>query len=426
VTGCQDSPNDRDEPKGPALRTASVAGFILLSLFVLVATIQHAWVSEDCFITFRYVTNTLSGHGAVFNVGERVQGFTHPLWYLALLPGCWVFHNAILVSTAYGLILTLLTLIGLARALCRVAGKPLPALGAFALACGVLLSSDPWVSFQTSGLENALSHFLILLVIVETVSHEARRPGRLLLLLGLLCLTRPDFVFFSLPIVLWVVYRIGWRRAVRTAAVSGAPAIAWVVFSWVYYGDPLPNTARAKLAIYPTWIDAAKQGSLYVLDWFACDSFAAVSSVVLLVWGIFLRKSAATLAIAAGVVLSMAWGVWIGGDFMRGRLLTPVLTASVVLGFMALAERWGDAQRQMPPLVWITCLCLLLVAILSQTLGPAIPWRSGTDRWGIVNEREQYPGYSLRSTSRPAGYRTRISTSRSPGSCARMQTQSGL
>jgi hypothetical protein len=46
----------------------------LVSLFVVVVVTCSAWVSEDCFITFRYVDNTIHGYGAVFNVGEYVQG----------------------------------------------------------------------------------------------------------------------------------------------------------------------------------------------------------------------------------------------------------------------------------------------------------------------------------------------------------------
>src|SRR5262245_21524173 len=51
---------------------------------VTVAVFLKAWVSEDAFITFRYVANVLAGHGPVFNVGERVQGYTHPLWFILL------------------------------------------------------------------------------------------------------------------------------------------------------------------------------------------------------------------------------------------------------------------------------------------------------------------------------------------------------
>ena len=47
---------------------------------------QRRWTSDDGFINFRVVCNILAGHGPVFNVGERVEAFTSPLW-IALLAG---------------------------------------------------------------------------------------------------------------------------------------------------------------------------------------------------------------------------------------------------------------------------------------------------------------------------------------------------
>ena len=47
---------------------------------------QRRWTNDDGFINFRVVGNILAGHGPVFNVGERVEAFTSPLW-IALLAG---------------------------------------------------------------------------------------------------------------------------------------------------------------------------------------------------------------------------------------------------------------------------------------------------------------------------------------------------
>ena len=59
-----------------------------LILFALsISFINTAWVAEDAFITFRAVDNLLAGHGPVWNIGERVQVYTHPLWYLLLSIG---------------------------------------------------------------------------------------------------------------------------------------------------------------------------------------------------------------------------------------------------------------------------------------------------------------------------------------------------
>ena len=47
---------------------------------------QRRWISEDAFIDLRVVRNLLAGHGPVYNIGERVEAFTNPLW-VALLTG---------------------------------------------------------------------------------------------------------------------------------------------------------------------------------------------------------------------------------------------------------------------------------------------------------------------------------------------------
>ena len=38
-------------------------------------------MSEDAFIILRHVDNFLAGLGPVFNAGERVEGYTSPLWF---------------------------------------------------------------------------------------------------------------------------------------------------------------------------------------------------------------------------------------------------------------------------------------------------------------------------------------------------------
>ncbi len=54
-----------------------------LALFLL-ELIRTAWVCDDAYITFRTVDNFVHGYGLRWNVDERVQGFTHPLWMLVV------------------------------------------------------------------------------------------------------------------------------------------------------------------------------------------------------------------------------------------------------------------------------------------------------------------------------------------------------
>jgi arabinofuranosyltransferase len=42
-------------------------------------------MADDAFIDVRVVNNVLAGHGPVYNVGERVEAYTNPLWVLLLV-----------------------------------------------------------------------------------------------------------------------------------------------------------------------------------------------------------------------------------------------------------------------------------------------------------------------------------------------------
>jgi arabinofuranosyltransferase len=57
----------------------------LSSLFFFIYVLfKTAWVTEDAIISFRVIDNLLNGFGPVYNVGERVQVFTNPLFTFIL------------------------------------------------------------------------------------------------------------------------------------------------------------------------------------------------------------------------------------------------------------------------------------------------------------------------------------------------------
>jgi arabinofuranosyltransferase len=131
-----------------------IAAATLLGVAAALMVWRVAWVTEDCFITFRYVANTLAGHGAVFNVGEFSQGYTHPLWFALLLIGGSFVPDLILLSCGLGLLLTVATQFLMTRSLMLVGGNSLRGVLAAALFALVCVSSNSWLSFQTGGLEN--------------------------------------------------------------------------------------------------------------------------------------------------------------------------------------------------------------------------------------------------------------------------------
>jgi hypothetical protein len=87
-----------DRRSGPSkwVVLAAVAGF------AVVAT-MNAWLSDDAYITLRTVDNFVHGFGMRWNVGERVQAYTHPLWFFLLSGPYAISENPYVTTLAVSL-----------------------------------------------------------------------------------------------------------------------------------------------------------------------------------------------------------------------------------------------------------------------------------------------------------------------------------
>ncbi|MCB1150680.1 hypothetical protein KDK88_03995, partial [bacterium] len=134
-----------------------LAPVLLPGLLLLAAvTLLAAWLCDDAYITFRTVENLAEGRGARWNPLERVQSYTHPLWML-LLTAARAVSGEIYVTS---LVLSLLLSWTAAALLALQAG---PRRDAAFLALLALALSRSFVDYSTSGLENSLTHLLLVL-----------------------------------------------------------------------------------------------------------------------------------------------------------------------------------------------------------------------------------------------------------------------
>ncbi len=379
----------------PPLRNISrrETALILAVAAAVTAVVGYfAWLSEDCFITLRYVDNTIHGYGPVFNVGEHVQGFTHPLWFMLLVLGSLIFRNPMLVAYGVSFLFTFLTVLLVGRAVLRVSASFLSGALIFFAAIVVWISSDPWLSFQTSGLESSLSHLLIVAIVYETWILAASRRGQLALWMCLACLSRPDFVIWMLPPAIVLLAHVRTPRQFLLLLSTALPGVAWLVFSYFYYDALLANPFYAKVGIYSSVTDAVGQGLAYLTDWLRFDALAAGATILFFALAAWRARTAERIALLLGMILFLGWIVYVGGDFMRGRFFMPLLIAAVFAGTLALAEMShvaASTQRARLTTVAATLTLLLLARILI----PVPPY--GPDYFFIANERQFYPGYSL-------------------------------
>jgi len=140
--------NRRVEPKTTTPVEAGSGKTIIafsLTFFLFIIT-KDAWLSDDAYITFRAVHNFVHGYGLTWNVDERVQVFTHPLWMLLLsvvYAGTHdIYYSSLLLSA-------IISLIAVGIVAFYLAGSPL--LGALGIL--TLAASKSFVDYSTSGLE---------------------------------------------------------------------------------------------------------------------------------------------------------------------------------------------------------------------------------------------------------------------------------
>lgn len=69
-----------------ALATGATAPYVLFIAGSAFAADGRAGFTlfDDAMISMRYARNLAEGHGLVWNVGERVEGYTKPLWMAAI------------------------------------------------------------------------------------------------------------------------------------------------------------------------------------------------------------------------------------------------------------------------------------------------------------------------------------------------------
>ncbi|MEW6746150.1 MAG: hypothetical protein AB1486_25705 [Planctomycetota bacterium] len=260
-------------------RAESLVTILMLGLLAAIALYQFTTLRslaiDDAYISYRYAANLAQGEGLVFNSGERVQGFTNPFYTLLLALGGLLGLDIPRVATMLGLAGALLTV-----AILLLLDRGIVWRLSAGLAGIVLLLTPAFILNALSGMETMV--FCALLAGVFYAFLHGR--GVLLgVFLAFLLMTRPDGVLWAAPLVA-VLFVIERRSAGRALMLAAALYGAWLLFAWVYYGSPVPQSVLAKRLIHPAPFDLVlsrygeflRRGwTLHIAQYFALAGLAA-------------------------------------------------------------------------------------------------------------------------------------------------------
>ncbi len=373
---------------------------------------------DDAYIVFRYARNLIEGHGPVYNVGERVEGYTSPLWLMLATAA-----EALRLPTEQVCkIASLLTVMVFIRSVSR----RLVGLHPTAQAPLVLLAAySPLHVAIVSGLETAVNAAIIGWLVlsssaalapglcpkeapsggereslsrarssVRAVPHnEDRRRGefswpQLAAYGGLALVCRPEnglLVVIHGMYLWWAAPRM--RRGIWAAAgVWLAVLVVEMAARLAYYGAWLPNTAVAKMST---------EAALGVGGWFYCRTWLGCSWwLVLLGIPSLLHRDTRRLAVNAWLLVAgqTAFVFISGGDWMpQWRFLLPAAVLLTIVGcisvdatvsagrILSAAGRPGRAARWVGTTAGIACAAVIVSQI----------WHFRSVRWTQEHYRRQ-------------------------------------
>lgn len=301
----------------------------------------HIWlfrgfVIDDTFISFRYVDQWVHGNGLVYNIGERVEGYSNFLWVVVLAPFARAGIDLLLAAKVLGALCSLLTVVVVWWTVRR---WPL-----FWIAPLLLVASGPFATWSVGGLETPLFVLLLTAALVLFLREEAQERGWLSgVCFGLLALTRPEGGLFTLVAVAVRGWRLAqhkaWpeRRDWARAAAVGAIVLPYLAWRLSYYGYPLPNTVYAKaMGLHPR---ALLEGGYYL---FQCLTFAGGLWALALCFCLALCREERSFAagyLFANIVAYAAVVTLGGGDWMpMYRFLVHILPAIWLLVHLGLVR----------------------------------------------------------------------------------------
>jgi len=325
------------------------------------------WAYDDPFITYRYAQNIVNGLGFVYNPGERVLSTTTPLFTLLLAALSPLWNDLPRLANLIGAMSIALGAL-LLYWLANILNEPLVGWA------GLLLYPTSPLLVNCLGSETPL---YIALCLACFCFYWRSNFTLTAIFSALTVLTRPDGVL--VPILLAAHYLFRQRRPIlwKPVMIFCLLVLPWFIFSWVYFGSPIPATLAAK----------QHQGLMSISQRFAAG-FLTLIKAYYLSWYYEIQAGAACLGIIYMLLRSRRWLLFIAWPtfyFITFTFLgltryfwyyAPLLPGYVVLVGLGLTSIDWIIRRQMEkshhPNHWtrsiphLVIVCLLVVPGILQ------------------------------------------------------------
>jgi len=324
--------------------------FIIISLLAIIISIIYSyklkWLGDDIFIALRYVQNFVAGDGLVYNIGEKVEGFTDFLWLMLISLFSKFNFNPLTTTQVLGILSSVGTLIICSTIVYKISKK----LNTFILpfiTIALTLNYD-YNIWATSGLETSFYSFLLCASFYSFFFSEFKENKKLILsglFLILAMMTRPDALLITFGVNGLLLINLLFNKTKISKIISMLFLfnlafiliyIPYFIWRYNYYGFIFPNTYYVKLGNETLF----NKGFYYIWLYFKphFTSFLIIILPPLVLFPLLKGKPLERIkdyvsdrwnaAYLTCIIVVYAYLIIfvakVGGDFMHARFIIPI------------------------------------------------------------------------------------------------------
>jgi arabinofuranosyltransferase len=295
------------------------AGFFA---FIALAYIYFPESIDDAYITLRYSKNLLLGNGPVFNIGERVEGYSNFSWMVVLAAFGWI---GVPMEMAMK-VLSFASGIGVLALVWNFSANNFKSGLAVATPVILLATSSFFAVWAVDGLET-MFYTMLLASLVYLLAAERNNPLLIGCIASLVALTRPEGIMFALIAVMFLMHKNGSLPGLKALGLVAIAAGGYELFRIEYFGEFVSNTAIAKVH----WsIDKSLEGLRY-LGAYNAESGYLMLPAALVGAAAFVKNSRLIIPIIF-ILAQILFLIVSGRDFMYAyRFIIPVLPCIALL-----------------------------------------------------------------------------------------------
>lgn len=340
--------------------------FIYHSSYAAVDGRRYFNLFDDAMISMRYAWNFSHGNGLVWNVGQRVEGYTNLLMTLMMSVATLLFEKryAVLVVQLTGIFFTLGTAFFTLKIFetLKVSDRAFPRYLLFA----VILLYYPLNFWSLMGMETGMLAFLLSAGVLCSLLYREKLAGKYLWLMsicfGLAHLTRNESLLFAALAFFYLIPTIKrGKKSFKWFLLAGVLYSLFVfgqlVFRYLYYGELVPNTYTLKL-VGMAFDERLRNGWGFIQPYLKETGLVVAVSLI----GIFIKASKWKIYLFGFFLISVIYQIYVGGDSWNyWRIMAPTMPFLFVIFISSISEFFDRTSGWVSNIAFVT---LSLIGLL--------------------------------------------------------------